>query len=316
MSIYQVGNRVIDFRGVRSWTVGPPPGGGGTPVGGLTVDVYANLNSLHNHGAGDGNANTRVGNWVHRMAQQAPNGGNVYTLGARFGFFTQWGIPPIASTGYEEVSTPYVDDYTASWAGAQNIELVEFVPDNFDGFNFDPAVNTNMNASYQTVFLTHIDAWEANAANANRRYAVYAGWPSLGSYGATGDDPSTITPTGFANWVAFGVGAYQAWLELLVSRLQAARPGVDVRLHNVSKAVLLTYRDTVVGTIPADSLFEDTAPHGRSTWYFLASIAEYIEIYGEKPPAGFVFDPAWGVHASVTNNYQSIVDYIWGVLRP
>jgi hypothetical protein len=288
----------------------------GAPVGGKTLDVYYNLNSLYNHAAGAGNLNTRVGNWIKRMADDAPGGGNVFTLGARFGFFTSWALAPRASSGFEEVSTPYIDQYAESWTGAQNIEVVAFVPDNFDGVLFDPAVNTNMGASYQTVLLSHIDAWEANAANANRRYVVYAGWPQLNGYGGTGDDPTTVNSTGYANWIAFGLGTYQTWMELLVSRLQAARPALDIRLHNVSKAVLLTYRDTVVSGIPVTSLFEDLAPHGRSTWYFLAAVAEYIELYNEKPPAGFTFDGAWGVHSTVTSNYQALVDHIWGVLRP
>jgi hypothetical protein len=84
----------------------------------------------------------------------------------------------------------------------------------------------------------------------------------------------------------------------------------------VSRAVLLADRDTVVGTIPLASLFEDDAPHGLSTTYFLLAVADYIELFNEKPPTGFVFNGAWGVHPTVTANYQAIVDYIWGVLRP
>jgi hypothetical protein len=105
-------------------------------------------------------------------------------------------------------------------------------------------------------------------------------------------------------------------MELLVSRLQAARPTLNIRLHNVNRAVLRTWRDTVVSTIPAGTLFEDDAPHGRSTWYFLAAVANYIELYNEKPPVGFVFDGSWNINSVVTSNYQSIVDFIWSVLRP
>lgn len=288
----------------------------GTPTGAKVADSFYYLNSLHNHAAGQGNLNTRVGNWVKRLASAAPNGGNTFTLGAQFGFFTQWTVPPRSTVGHEEVTSPYVNAYTASWTGAQNVEVVGFVPDNFDGVLFDPAQNTNMGASYQSRLLSLIDQWEANAPNPNRRYVVYAGWPQLNGYGGTGDNPTTVSATGYANWVTFGLGSYQTWMELLVSRLKAARPGLDIRLHNVNKAVLMTYRDTVVRTIPVGSLFEDLSPHGRSTWYFLAAVAEYIELYGEKPPAAFIFNSAWNVHPTVTANYQAIVDFMWGVLRP
>jgi hypothetical protein len=315
MSIYRVDSRVIDFRGVRSWTVGTPPGGGGGPVGGQTLDVYAHFNSLHNHGSGEWTPSTKVGNWVKRMADAAPGGGNIYTLGAQFGFYPGWTLPPFGSNAHEEVTTPHLDQWVGSWTGAQNIEVVEFVPDNFDSQYFDPATQSNFGV-IQTAFISLIDSWESNAPNASRRYAIYAGWPDLNRYGGSNADPATVPAQGYQDWISYGLGAYQTWMELLVSRLQAARPLLDVRLHNVNKAVLMAYRDTAISSIPVTTLFEDLAPHGRATWYFLAAVAEYIELYNEKPSAEFAFNPAWGVHSTVVSNYQSIVDYIWGVLRP
>ncbi|TAF12678.1 MAG: T9SS C-terminal target domain-containing protein [Alphaproteobacteria bacterium] len=104
-------------------------------------------------------------------------------------------------------------------------------------------------------------------------------------------------------------------MELLVAKLKTARPNLDIRLHNISKAVLMTHANTNVGNIPLTTLFEDLAPHGRSTWYCLAAIAEYIELFNEKPSATFTFNPTWNVDPIVTNNYQQIVDYMWTVLR-
>jgi hypothetical protein len=288
----------------------------GDPVGGQTVDVYSYLNSLHNHAnpSSDQDANTRVGNWVARMAAQAPNGGNVYTLGATFGFVSSWDVPPIANTEHEEVTTPHVNQFSASWTGASEVEVVQFVPDNFDGFGFDPADVTNLGVSYQTRLLELIDAWETNAPNANRRYVVYAGLLNLQTYGGTGDDPTTINSAGYASWVSDNLGSYQTWMELLVSRLQAARPTLDIRLHQISKAYVSLFANTVVGDVAPGVLFEDLAPHGRSTTYFLLAVAEYIELFGEKPPADFVFEPEWDVDTLVVDNYQAIVDHVWGVL--
>lgn len=303
------------FFGARNALAYVPPSTDGAPVGGKTQHVFFNLNSLKNHAAGQGNLNTRVGNWVKRMSLVAPNGGNTYTLGARFGFFSQWGIPPRASAGEEEVSTPYINQYAESWVGAQNITVVGFVPDNFNGYLFDPNTPSMDGMSYQTRLLEHIDAWESNAPNANRQYVIYAGWNQLNGYGGTNNDPTTVTSQGYANWVSFGLGAYQTWMELLVSRLQTARPGLDIRIQNISKVLLNTYSNTVVGTIPSNLLFEDLAPHGRSTWYFLAGVVEYMCLFNEKPPSNFTFDSAWNVHSSVTSNYQALVDYMWTQLQ-
>lgn len=314
MSVYRIGDRVIAFTpdGPRTWQVVTPGGGSGTPTGGKTRDTYAYLNSLHNHDAGAGDLNTSTANWLHRLAVAAPGGGNVYTCGWQFGFANGWVTPP-AAQGQEVAPSPHMSG--ASWTGGSLIEVVEFVPDNFSGPTFDPNVTNDLGFAYQPRLLELIDAWQANAPHgipADRVYAVYAGWPDMGTYG----DPATISPAQITAYINWGLGGYQTWMELLVSRLQTARPGLNIRLHNVNRAVLLTWRDTVVSTIPAGQLFEDNAPHGRSTWYFLAAVADYIELFDEKPPAGFAFDGGWNVHATVTANYQTIVDFMWGVLRP
>ena len=283
----------------------------GDPVGGQTVDTYAHLNSLHNHDAGAGNLNTSTANWLARLAPAAPNGGNTYTCGWQFGFANGWTLPPNAQ-GQEVVTSPHMSG--TSWTGGNQIEVVEFVPDNFEGWTVAPNVPNSLGFTYTTRLLEMIDGWEANAPNANRKYRLYVGWRLLSGYGATtvGD----LTAPMIANWISDSLGSYQAWFEDLEAQLQAARPGLDIGRHDVNRALMLTYRDTVVSTIPATSLFEDMAPHGFSTWYFLAAVADYIELFNEKPPAGFVFDGAWGVNATVTANYQAIVDFMWGVLRP
>lgn len=307
------------FAGARTALSGGGGGGAGdgTPVGGKTVNEFGYVNSLDvfSDPSKDQNASTRVPNWIQRFADAAPNGGNNWTFGGQFGFFPQWAVPPRAFVKTEEAAT-IIDEYNASWTGASQIEVVSFVPDNFDGVWFDPSAVTNMGAAYVPTLLALIDAWETNAPNTNRRYAVYAGWPQLNGYGGSNDDPTTVNSTGYANWVAWGLGTYQTWMETLVAQLQAARPALDIRLHNINKATLMAFRDTVVSTVPVGTLFQDLSPHGRETWYFLAGVAEYMELYGEKPPAGFAFNPAWNVHATVTANYQAIVDHMWGVLNP
>ncbi len=282
-----------------------------------TVDMYYYKNSLYNHletGNSDANSSTNVGNWIARFTAISDNP-KTATLGSVFGFFPQWSTPPKAHNFHSEISTPYIEKWTAGWSDAVEIDLLGFVPDNFDGQAFDPSDTTNMGEAYVTKLVELIDAWETNAPNANRRYVVYAGWPALNKYGGSNDDPSTLTSAEIAAWHNYGLGDYQTWMELLVSQLQTERPSLDIRLHNISKAVLMCLKNTVVKDIPNIDLFEDLAPHGRSTWYFLAAIAEYIEVFGEKPPANFEFKSEWVVDSVVTSNYQTIVDYIWIVLK-
>jgi len=285
----------------------------GTPVGGKSVDMYYYKNSLYNHAqpGTDADANTNVGNWIARMAQQAPIP-NSATLGSTFGFITNWTVPPTDGGFFTEITTPYIN---GSWAGAENIDLVGFVPDNFDGQAFDPADTTNLGASYEERISFFINEWETNAPNSNRRYVIYTGWPTLGGYGGTADDPSTVTTSQYSNWRNYGLTVYQNWMQLLVYRLQMNYPSLEIRIHDISRALLMMHENEIVGDIAPSVLFEDLAPHGRSSWYFLAAIAEYIELYDEKPPVNFVFQSSWNVAPEITENYQLIVNYFWNILK-
>ena len=208
-----------------------------------------------------------------------------------------------------------MEKWTASWKGAENIDLVGFVPDNFDGQNFNPSDTTNMGQAYVPKILSLIDSWEQNAPNPKRTYAIYAGWPVLNGYGGSNDDPETVSAAQYSNWRSKGLGSYQDWMELLVKQLKDSRPNLDIKLHNINKALLMCFENTLVKNIKPGVLFEDLAPHGRSSWYFLASVAEYIELFDEKPPSNFSFKTEWAVDSAIVNNYNSLVDYIWTVLK-
>ncbi|MDX5412760.1 MAG: hypothetical protein LPK02_06910, partial [Rhodobacterales bacterium] len=318
LTVWRNGTQILNVEGDASvWnslpgatgtvTNVPGTGGGAGPTPVSTVRQYYYLNSLVSHETGAWTTSTQLPNWMGRFAAAA---GTTYAVDSEFGFAPAWTLPPRANMGFADAAAAGVG--ANSWTGAQNIDRLSFVPDNFDGQSFDPNANTNIltSTSYQTRLLELIDGWEANAPNANRVYTVYAGWPDMGPYG----DPATISAGQLAAWQAYGLGAYNDWMELLVSRLQTARPGLDIRLSNVNRVLMLTYQNTVVSTIPAGTLFEDDAPHGRSGWYFLAALAEYMHSFQQKPPAGYTPLAGYNVPAEITSNYQTIVDYMWSLM--
>lgn len=326
MSFYRVGDVGILFAQGGPYSVDFSSGDPGAPVGGQQIDIYTQYHSLHNHSHPPSaqHAGTRVANWVQRMASQAPNGGNSFTIGATFTNPWEWaGQAPLGTATHEETTnSPYCSSTVRTWENKDEIELVQYLPYNFEMLDYDPDVASNLGASIQQTYITHFTAWETNAPNPNRRYSIYTSWPETRHSGTQTSDLDSLTTAQRNQWFTYAFGYYQDWMELLASRIQAAMPGIDLRLHNINLAVMGCIRDTVVGTIPLSDLFEDVAPHGRSTIYFIAGVAEYIEIFNEKPPANFQFnsteqaDPARRVHQTAVDNYQTIVDYVWGVLRP
>jgi hypothetical protein len=283
--------------------------GPGTPVGGLTANTFYLTNSLYYHAYPEGSTATHF----KRLADQAPGGGNVFTHTFMFGFPAVFDDPPLRSP-HPDVPTPFVPNYTSgpSWDGLSNYEWVAFTPDNFEGPNYPPDEINGFGFAYTSRILIMIDEWEANAPNVNRKYVIHGGWYFM-NYP---QDPWDFDAARKLDWIGRTLGDYQDWLEEMHAIIAAARPALDIRLHRINYATTLALRDTAINTIPWIDLWEDNAPHGKQTMFFLTAIATYIEIYNEKPPTGFVFDGAWGMNSVLTSNYQAIVDYMWSVLRP
>lgn len=318
MSFYRIGNRGLLFSsdGAQVLSLGDL----GTPVGGQTANMFFFLNSLYNHVVGTGTANTYVSNWLGRLSAQAPTP-NTLTFSQRFGFAEEWpSVPQInGNTTVMEVPQGPIS-YTSTWVGANTIEVVGFVTDNFFGMSVAPDQPNTGGWNYITELLRIIDGWEANAPNPNRTYRLYSSWSALRNdagnvvpAGALGE--GVVNEPGKLAWYARNETVYEPWNALIVSMLQAARPTLDIRLHEVGKALRVVHRDiaAIHGMNMTDLFFDGS--HGKPSWYLMAGIAEYICQFGEKPPAGLVFDPAWGVHATVEANYQVIVDNMWTTLN-
>ena len=293
-----------------------------TPVSNIRTFTYQN--SLFDHQANGGaDDDTRVPNWTQRMAASA---GLTYQATGYFGFANQWPLPPRADVGYENVTVPSgVQQWTSTWSGYSNINMLTFVPDNFDSFDRAPNVNSTNSASpiganqnYRDRLLQIIDAWETNAPMANgekRKYRVYSGWAD---FNRSGGQWNTYTTTQLNTYLTYSYGQYQTWYVDLVNMLKTARPNLDIELIDLQRVVMLTWRNTPLNTLTGSRMWEDQAPHGTETWYLLAAMVYYMEIYGVKPPANF--NPlagtgaGSGVDAVMINNWSTIVDYAWTAL--
>lgn len=290
------------------------------------ISSFTYMNSLFDHqGYGGADDDTRVPNWTHRMATSA---GLTYEAIGLFGFAGQWELPPRDGVGYENAPRPAGIDYGSTWNGYSNINTLTFVPDNFDSFDRAPNVNSDNPSSpigqgqnYLDRLLQIIDAWETNAPMPNgekRRYCVYAGWADFGSR-ANGGQWNSYTAAQLTAYLDWSLGAYHQWYVDLVDMLKTARPTLEIELLDVQRVMMRTWQNTVLNTLTGSRLWEDNSPHGTETWYLLAAIVYYMEMYGAKPPA--TYNPLSGTGAGsgvdpvLINNWSAIVDYAWDELQ-
>lgn len=92
----------------------------------------------------------------------------------------------------------------------------------------------------------------------------------------------------------------------------AARPSANVKMIPVGPIMGKLLSETALSAIPVDDLYEDSAPHGRPTLYFLASLIVYSAIYNEQPPADYQAPSV--VNERVAANFSDIRDVIWSEL--
>lgn len=290
------------------------------------VVTFTHQNSLFDHQYnGQADDDTRVPNWTWRMAQAA---GKTYEATGYFGFANQWTIPPNAAVVYQDAPNPSViPNWSENWTGKSVINALTFVPDNFDSFDRAPNVNSNNPSSpvgrgqnYRDTILRHIDAWEANApmsGGQKRRYCIYAGWADFNSRsnGAQWNNYSAAQLKAYLDW---SYGGYHKWYVDLVAMLKAARPNLNIELLDVQRVMMKTWQNTPLKTLTGSRLWEDNSPHGKETWYLLAAIVYYMEMFGAKPPANY--NPlsgkgqGSGVDPVMINNWSTIVDYAWNEL--
>jgi len=90
------------------------------------------------------------------------------------------------------------------------------------------------------------------------------------------------------------------------------RPDLNVKLVPVDPIVSRLLTETDLSEIPFSELYEDDAPHGRPTIYFLASLITYMAMYGVEAPSNFEVPNT--INDIVAVNYNETVEFIWTAL--
>jgi len=259
-----------------------------------TLSTYIFGHSLIDHAAG---SETNVPIWMSALARRA---GFKYAVDGQFGFLLSHARFPVRPNwGYEGVTSAWDSTGATSFADA-NYDAILLTPANFiqyqsattpyDGDNPD-------NLSPLDATLKIID-WVLVQEPGITIY-IYENWPDMAPFMSSGLDAyNDYTRNEFHQW----------WVDYR-NEITAVRRGADVRLIPVGSTIARLLADTDLSKISRGALYEDDAPHGRPTIYFLASLVTYTAMYGERPPADFVIPST--VHSLVRDNYAQIIEIIW-----
>lgn len=248
---------------------------------------------------------TTVPYWLHQLAAEA---GHVYQVDAQFGFLPYHAatLPPVSQLGYDGVSG-FWDSETIPFSEADVTHImltaanfIQAEPPYFPYYSPD-SIYSPISATRD--ILDWVDQQEDSVL-----FYIYENWPEMhDSILPFPPSPTELNPyynytlNGFHNW----------WLEYQDSLLEQ-RPMLNVRMIPVGPILSKLFTSSILSDIPILDLYEDTAPHGRPTLYFLASLITYMSIYQEMAPLTYSVDTI--IHDYVADNYNFFVNFIWDEL--
>ena len=245
--------------------------------------------------------------WMYDMALAA---GYDFAAGGQYGFLdTHAHLPPAFNWWYDEVPGVW-DEATMNTFSDADINTLLLTAANF--IQYQPASEpypldetTTALALTETIF----DWIHEQEEGAN--FYIYANWPEMDLQNAfPGTLPLQSEIDGFHTYT---MGDFTSWWIDYQDSLLVSRPELNVRLIPVGATISKVLTEVIPNQIPFDELYEDAAPHGRPTIYFLAAMITYMAIYEEEVPADYM--PGNLVHEAIRNNFIAIRDYIWQALN-
>ena len=247
---------------------------------------------------------TSVPHWFVEFADSADIG---YQVSGQYGFLPQHAmLPPTAQWGFDNVESPWDSDFQEFSEADFNSVLITAA--NFIQYKkaHEPY---DGDASYTSPLAStlQITDWLVSQEPGIDIY-IYENWPDMAAYISAFPPPNSevdnyheITQNEFHNW----------WVEYQDS-LVAARPEQNIKMIPVGPIIAKLLVETPICEITFDALYEDDAPHGRPTIYFLAAMITYMGMTEEKGPANYVVPDI--IDPLVRDNYQLLVDSTWAAL--
>lgn len=248
-----------------------------------------------------------VPHWMFLLAQTA---GSDFRVNGQYGFlYTHADLPPRSQWGFDLVSSNWEPDDRGESFSDVDFSSVMITAANFiqhrgpdEVFEVSGTSGTPLSAT-----LAIID-W-VNAQEPGIAVYIYENWPDMGGY------MSAFPPTQaqFSNYNNYLLNDFHQWWETYYASLVESRPDFDIKMIPVGPIMARLLTQVPYNTIPLTELYEDSAPHGRPTIYFLAGLVTYMSIYGVIAPLDY--EPPAIIHSTVRDNYSAVVNFIWSELN-
>lgn len=279
-----------------------PPG----PAAPLPTDVR---NHIFGHSLILHQDDANVPMWLHALAAEA---GYTYGMSGQYGFadthannlppFPQWGVSGVTGAWDSDTGDRFEDI---------DFNTILFTEANFRQY-FPPTERDPDNILPESSVASTIKVFDwVESREPGARFVIYENWPDMG--GRTTADFSSTFPSAaeLAAYHSFTSGDFHRWWVDYQDGLRAARPDLEIHMIPVG-SVMANLLTGVLSDVPASALYEDDAPHGLPTLYFLAGLITYMGLYGVEAP--MTYTPPGHIHEFVRARYPQLVQTIWAEL--
>ena len=139
---------------------------------------------------------------------------------------------------------------------------------------------------------------------------IYENWPDMSAFLNNGVPAS---PVEFTNYNDYTLGEFHDWWLAYHEIVKQERPDLNVKMIPVGPIISKLLTESELSDISFSELYEDDAPHGKPTIYFLAGLITYMAMYGVEAPENFQVPNT--VHSISRDNFNTTVSFIWDELN-
>jgi len=247
---------------------------------------------------------TSVPHWLASLARAADH---QYVISGQYGFLPQHAnLPPIAQWGFDSVDGAWDSDNEDF--SAADFNTIMITPGNFIQWQ-------SPNEDYPTDPISPVEATNTifewcNSKESNLDFFIYENWPDMAPYLSNGFPPSA------EEWSEYNIilnNNFHNWFIDYYSQVAKEFSNNCVSFIPAGTLISNLLQTAPYDEIPISELYEDDAPHGRATIYFLSSLVTYMSIYEEAAPAGYLVDEI--IHPLIRENYSDVVNLFWAELN-
>jgi len=245
----------------------------------------------------------------HWMADIAKASGKDFSAGGQFGFLTSHAdLPPIAQWGYNEVEPTWDDQF--EMFSESRINSILITPANF--IQYVAATEPHpFDETTSVLELTEAIFDWTNDQKSDLRYYIYGNWPEMDLQEYYPPNLPQTTEVNAYHELTIQQG--ETWWPAYQDAILNSRPDYETRLIPVGLTVSKLLQSDLLDNLPFVEVYEDSAPHGRPTLYFIAAMTTYMAMFEEKVPVSYM--PSNQVHSEVINNLSTVIDFIWDELN-